>query len=99
MATGVQDRRNVLIRVMVEQLIDQRDDLGAGLAQLPGVERSRQGERGRRTPASTRRCRRAAAEYLRPNRVRTSLVSRRTGRMSGGYRHTCESKRVCNGPV
>ena len=40
-ATGVQQRGDLLVGVRLEQLVDQRDDLGAGLAQLPGIQRGR----------------------------------------------------------
>ena len=52
-AACVQDGRDVLVSVSVEELIDQRDDLRAGLPKLPGVERSRQRERRGGAPAKT----------------------------------------------
>jgi hypothetical protein len=49
-ALGVQQGRDVSVGVLVEELIDERDDLGAGLTPLPGVQGA--GERERRGRAA-----------------------------------------------
>ena len=45
---GVQHRRDRAVGVLIEKLVDQRDDVCAGLTKLPGVERLRQRACGRR---------------------------------------------------
>ena len=49
--------------VLVEELIDQRDDLGAGLPELPGVLRAGQRERGGRAAPRLEMCRQAARGF------------------------------------
>ena len=50
---SVQHRRNVSVRVGVEQLIDHGHDFGVGLSQLPGVHGAGERERGGGTAPKT----------------------------------------------